>query len=83
MFTLHAWAKAEKLPFRLMSDYGGSLCRSYGVWQDKDQFARRAAILIDAKGIVRYCNLDVTPDRLGRLVTDLTDALDSLGPPDG
>ena len=47
------------LPFNLVSDEGGSICESYGVWQEKKNYGRtymgisRSTFLIDEKGDVR------------------------------
>ena len=47
------------LDVRLLSDVDGSLCRSYGVWVEKNMYGRkymgieRSTFLVDKKGIVR------------------------------
>jgi peroxiredoxin Q/BCP len=47
------------LPFALVSDADGTLCRAYGVWVKKKLYGReyfgidRATFLIDEKGVVR------------------------------
>ena len=47
------------LPFTLVSDADGELCRAYGVWVEKSLYGRkymgidRSTFLIDKKGIVR------------------------------
>jgi peroxiredoxin Q/BCP len=47
------------LPFALLSDADGELCRAYGVWVQKKLYGRsymgieRATFLIDGKGVVR------------------------------
>lgn len=78
MFTLQAWAKAEHLPFPLMSDYGGSLARSYGVWNDQTQLARRSLFVVDSSGVVRYRNLEVKVDQLSQVLADITQVLETL-----
>ena len=47
------------LDVRLLSDVDGSLCRSYGVWVEKNMYGRkymgieRSTFLVDKKGVVR------------------------------
>ena len=47
------------LDVRLLSDVDGSLCRSYGVWVEKNMYGRkymgieRSTFLVDKKGLVR------------------------------
>ena len=51
--------KKYDLGVRLLSDVDGSLCRSYGVWVEKNMYGRkymgieRSTFLVDKKGIVR------------------------------
>jgi peroxiredoxin Q/BCP len=47
------------LPFRLVSDEDGAVCKAYGTWVEKSRYGRtymgidRATFLIDGKGVVR------------------------------
>lgn len=57
---LHRKFAAEyKLPYRLLADPSGKLCRAYRVWGKKSLYGRtfmgiiRSTFLIDAKGVVR------------------------------
>jgi len=49
----------HSLPFHLVSDEGGTLCESFGVWKQKSMYGRtymgieRTTVLIDEAGLVR------------------------------
>jgi peroxiredoxin Q/BCP len=51
--------KKYDLPFPLVSDEDGELCKAYGVWTEKSMYGKkymgieRSTFLIDEKGIVR------------------------------
>lgn len=51
-----AFAKKHSLQFPLLSDEDGTLCESYGVWQEKSLYGKkfmgivRTTFVIDAKG---------------------------------
>ena len=52
-------SRPSTVPFTLVSDADGELCRAYGVWVEKSLYGRkymgidRSTFLIDKKGIVR------------------------------
>ncbi len=57
--THEKFIKKHNLGIRLLSDVDGSLCRSYGVWVEKNMYGRkymgieRSTFLIDKKGVIR------------------------------
>lgn len=42
------------LPFSLLSDPDGEVAREYGAWDESDQIARPALVVIAGDGVVRY-----------------------------
>ena len=60
MFTLRAFAKAEDLPFDLLSDHWphGAIAREYGVFDDEAGCALRGSFLLDASGTVTWSVLN-------------------------
>jgi peroxiredoxin len=75
-----AFSEARQIRFPLLADFEpkGDVSRRYGAYRDKDGFAERALVVIDAQGIVRWSYLspiDVNPGADGILA-----ALDKLTP---
>lgn len=59
LFTLKIFAQTYNLQFPLLSDFNKKVTRAYGVLEDAWGFgykgvARRAAFVLDSKGILRY-----------------------------
>lgn len=56
MFTLRAYADAERLPFDLLTDHWphGEIARAYGVFDPDPGVALRGSFVIDADGAVRW-----------------------------
>jgi peroxiredoxin len=53
-FSQQTFAESLKLPYPLLSDFPDrKVMRSYGVFNERTQFALRAFFLIDAQGILR------------------------------
>ena len=58
--SLKAWAeKLGGVPFPLLSDYWphGAIGKAFGVFNEERGMDKRAAFVLDAKGIVRYAKL--------------------------
>jgi peroxiredoxin len=58
--SLKAWAeKLGGVPFPLLSDYWphGAVGKAYGVFNEERGADKRAAFVLDAKGVVRYAKL--------------------------
>jgi peroxiredoxin Q/BCP len=51
---LAAFAKAQELPFQLLSDPDGSAAAKYGVLVPERGFARRVTFVVDEQGVVRH-----------------------------
>lgn len=56
MYSLHAFAEAEKYSFPLLSDFWphGEVARSYGVFDQDGGLAVRGTFLIDTAGVLRW-----------------------------
>jgi thioredoxin-dependent peroxiredoxin len=50
---LAEWAARLGEPFPLLSDPSGQVARAFGVWDEEQRRARRAAFVLDADGRVR------------------------------
>ena len=56
MYSLRAWAEAEKYDFPLLSDFWphGQTARDYGVFNETTGAALRGTFLVDAAGVLRW-----------------------------
>ena len=56
VFTLRAYAEAERLPFALLSDFWphGEVSRAYGAFDEVHGCAVRSSYLLDEAGTVRW-----------------------------
>ena len=58
--AIKAWGeKLGGVPFPMLSDYWphGAVGKAYGVFNDERGMDKRAAFVLDAKGVVRYAKL--------------------------
>jgi peroxiredoxin (alkyl hydroperoxide reductase subunit C) len=58
--SLKGWAeKLGGVPFPLLSDYWphGAVGKSYGIFNEERGMDKRAAYVVDARGIVRYAKV--------------------------
>jgi peroxiredoxin len=58
--SLKGWAeKLSGVPFPLLSDYWphGAVGKAYGIFNEERGMDKRAAYVLDAKGIVRYAKV--------------------------
>jgi alkyl hydroperoxide reductase subunit AhpC len=58
--SLKGWAeKLGGVPFPLLSDYWphGAVGKAYGIFNEERGMDKRAAYVVDAKGIVRYAKV--------------------------
>ncbi|CAB5059947.1 unannotated protein [freshwater metagenome] len=56
MYSLKAFADAEKYEFSLLADFWphGEVAKKYGVFQDERGFSTRGTFVIDKSGIIRW-----------------------------
>lgn len=73
-----AFAKRAGIRFPLLSDMPprGALSRQYGAYREEEEVTRRALIVIDRGGIIRFSR--VYPDLLNPGVGDLLDVLEDM-----
>ncbi len=75
--TLKVFKTQEKLTVDLLSDFKRDVARQYGVLEEEHFFARRAYILIDRTGVVRWTWVEPKlADKRGS--TELLAQLDAL-----
>ena len=66
-----AFAKKQKLEFKLLSDPDGSAARKYGVLRKGKPHASRRTFVLDEKGILRHINERVDVRNHGRDLIEL------------
>ena len=56
MYTLRAYADAERIQFDLLSDHWphGAIAQAYGVFDEESGCARRGTFLLDSAGLLRW-----------------------------
>jgi peroxiredoxin len=64
--TLEAFTKTNHIKHLLLSDFGRTMLPAYGVMVTDKQspvyrYARRAYIILDSQGIVRYARIQANP----------------------
>jgi mycoredoxin-dependent peroxiredoxin len=79
MFTLRAYADAQKLEFGLLTDFWphGAIASSYGVFDPERGCALRGTFVVDRTGVVRWSVVNPIPE--ARNLDDYTRALATLG----
>ena len=79
MFTLRAYADAQKLEFGLLTDFWphGAIASSYGVFDPERGCALRGTFVVDRTGIVRWSVVNPIPQ--ARDLDDYARALATLG----
>jgi peroxiredoxin len=79
MFTLRAYADAQRLEFGLLSDFWphGSIASSYGVFDGDRGCALRGTFVVDRTGLIRWSV--VNPVAEARNPDDYTKALAAVG----
>ncbi|TDO44535.1 peroxiredoxin [Kribbella sp. VKM Ac-2527] len=79
MFTLRAYAEAERLEFGLLSDFWphGAIASQYGVFDADRGAAVRGTFVIDRSGLIRWSVVNPIPE--ARDPDDYARALTELG----
>jgi mycoredoxin-dependent peroxiredoxin len=79
MFTLRAYADAQKLEFGLLSDFWphGAIASSYGVFDPDRGCAVRGTFVVDRTGVIRWSVVNPIPE--ARNPDAYAKALGSLG----
>ena len=78
MFTLRAYADAQKLEFSLLTDFWphGSIATSYGVFDPARGCALRGTFVVDRTGLIRWSVVNPMPE--ARNPDNYAEALASL-----
>jgi peroxiredoxin len=58
-FSQKAFADFAKIVYPLLSDRDGKVMQAFGVYDEPRRIAKRAYVIIDKEGVVRY--LDIRP----------------------
>jgi len=79
MFTLRAYAEAQKLSFGLLTDFWphGAIASAYGVFDSERGCALRGTFVVDRSGVIRWSVVNAIPE--ARDPDDYAAALASLG----
>ncbi len=56
-FSQKAFADFAKIAYPLLSDRNGKIMQAYGVYDEPRRVAKRAYVIIDKEGVVRYLNI--------------------------
>jgi len=59
-FSQKAFVDIAKINLPLLSDRNGKVMREYGVYDESRRLAKRAYVIIDKDGVVRYINIRPT-----------------------
>lgn len=60
IFSQKAFVDLAKINYPLLSDRGGRMLRAYGVYDETKRAAKRAYVIIDKEGVIRYLNIRPT-----------------------
>lgn len=81
-FVSHAAFRDEQgLAVTLLSDIDGTLCESYGVWQERERNGEkrmgilRSTFIVDREGVIRHSLYDVKPKGHAAQVLELVKQL--------
>ena len=56
-FSQKAFADFAKIEYPLLSDRDGKVMQAFGVYDEPRRQAKRAYVIIDKEGVVRYLNI--------------------------
>ena len=56
-FSQKAFADFAKINYALLSDRDGKVMQAYGVYDEPGRVAKRAYVIVDKDGVVRYLNI--------------------------
>jgi peroxiredoxin len=54
VYSHKAWQEALDLKHRLLADMDGSMAKQYGMWLDDKKITKRATVIVDKQGTVKY-----------------------------
>jgi len=56
-FSQKAFADFAKINYALLSDRDGKVMQTYGVYDEPRRVAKRAYVIVDKEGVIRYLNI--------------------------
>lgn len=56
-FSQKAFADFAKINYALLSDRDGKVMQAYGVYDEPRRVAKRAYVIVDKDGVIRYLNI--------------------------
>jgi peroxiredoxin len=56
-FSQKAFADFAKINYPLLSDRDGKTMQAYGVYDEPRRIAKRAYVIVDKEGVIRYLNI--------------------------
>ena len=56
-FSQKAFADFAKINYALLSDRDGKAMQAYGVYDEPRRVAKRAYVIVDQEGVIRYLNI--------------------------
>lgn len=56
-FSQKAFADFAKINYPLLSDRDGKTMQAYGVYDEPRRVAKRAYVIVDKEGVIRYLNI--------------------------
>lgn len=75
-FSQKAFADFAKINYALLSDRDGKVMQAFGVYDEPRRIAKRAYVIIDKDGVVRY--LDIRPSNSEKDLLSTQQLLDAV-----
>lgn len=75
-FSQKAFADFAKINYPLLSDRDGKVMQSFGVYDEPRRVAKRAYVIVDKEGVVRY--LDIRPSNSEKDLLSTEQLLDAV-----
>jgi peroxiredoxin len=69
-FSQKAFVDFAKINYALLSDRDGKVMQAFGVYDEPRKIAKRAYVIIDKEGVVRYLNIRPTNGEKDLLSTE-------------
>ena len=75
-FSQKAFADFAKINYPLLSDRDGKVMQAFGVYDEPRRIAKRAYVIVDKEGVVRY--LDIRPSNSEKDLLSTQQLLDAV-----
>jgi len=75
-FSQKAFADFAKINYPLLSDRDGKVMQGFGVYDEPRRIAKRAYVIVDKEGVVRY--LDIRPSNSEKDMLSTQQLLDAV-----